>query len=154
TELRLVALEQLAGIEPGAVIADLTAAVRDHPTREPLAGALMRALWTDGRPAEALAVFEQTRAALADTLGTDPAAPLRELHLSILRGSPAPELEGGVARGAGRRPTRRTATTSSVGREDETAGVGHLVSESRLAPLVGPGGSGKPRLAVESARGL
>jgi predicted ATPase/DNA-binding SARP family transcriptional activator len=161
TELRLAALEQLADLEPVPLIADLTAAVRDHPTREPLAVALMRALWTDGRPAEALGVFEQTRAALAETLGVDPTPRLRELHLSILRGDPLPvvidpiRVGGGSAEaGAGRRSNLRNAITSFVGRDEEITRVRGLVAESRLLTLLGPGGSGKTRLAIESARGL
>jgi predicted ATPase/DNA-binding SARP family transcriptional activator len=149
TELRLAALEQLAELAPGEVIADLTAAAQEHPTRERLAGALMRALWTDGRPADALAVFERTREALADTLGVDPAPELRELHVQILRSD-----ETGPAPATPRGSTLRTALTSFVGRDDEVARVRALVTESRLTTLVGPGGAGKTRLAVESARGL
>jgi predicted ATPase/DNA-binding SARP family transcriptional activator len=153
TELRLAALEQLAALDPGAVIADLTAAVCEHPTRERLAGALMRALWTVGRPAEALAVFEQTRAALAESLGVDPSSELRELHLALLRHETPP---GAVAVAAPppSRSNLRSAITSFVGRDDEVAHVRALIAASRLTTLVGPGGAGKTRLALESARGL
>ena len=48
------------------------------------------ALRDAGRPAEALAAYEQARAVLADELGADPGAQLQELHLSVLRGEGAP----------------------------------------------------------------
>jgi predicted ATPase/DNA-binding SARP family transcriptional activator len=144
TELRLTALEDLATLAPGGVRAELTAAVQEHPTRERLVAALMRTLWTDGRPADALAVYERARATIAEQLGTDPSADLRELHLALLRGAPAPVTP---------RPSNlRNAITSFVGRDAELARVRTLVAGSRLVTLVGPGGAGKTRLAVESAR--
>ncbi|MEV5407563.1 BTAD domain-containing putative transcriptional regulator [Thermopolyspora sp. NPDC052614] len=45
----------------------------------------------------------------------------------------------------------RARLTSFVGREQEVERVGRLLAERRLVTLVGPGGAGKTRLAVESA---
>ncbi|HEX3785717.1 MAG TPA: LuxR C-terminal-related transcriptional regulator [Pseudonocardiaceae bacterium] len=42
--------------------------------------------------------------------------------------------------------------TSFIGREDEVAEVGRLLKASRLLTLIGPGGVGKTRLAVQAAR--
>ncbi|WP_335992075.1 helix-turn-helix transcriptional regulator [Glycomyces sp. MUSA5-2] len=42
--------------------------------------------------------------------------------------------------------------TGFIGREDELRAVGAAVASSRLVSLVGPGGSGKTRLAVRAAR--
>jgi predicted ATPase/class 3 adenylate cyclase len=44
--------------------------------------------------------------------------------------------------------------TTFVGREKEIADLAHLVSVARLVTLTGPGGSGKTRLAIESAKEL
>jgi predicted ATPase/DNA-binding CsgD family transcriptional regulator len=41
--------------------------------------------------------------------------------------------------------------TSFIGREREIADIKHLLSNSRLVTLTGPGGSGKTRLAIQSA---
>jgi len=42
--------------------------------------------------------------------------------------------------------------TSFVGRDRERAALGHLIEQQRLVTVVGPGGVGKTRLAVETAR--
>jgi predicted ATPase/class 3 adenylate cyclase len=42
--------------------------------------------------------------------------------------------------------------TTFVGREEELAKIEQLLSENRLLTLVGPGGTGKTRLALEAAR--
>lgn len=42
--------------------------------------------------------------------------------------------------------------TTFVARSDEMAAIGHLLERSRLVTLTGAGGSGKTRLALESAR--
>src|SRR5690242_378649 len=47
-----------------------------------------------------------------------------------------------------------TPLSSFVGREREVAGVRHLLAASRLVTLLGPGGIGKTRLAIEAATGM
>jgi predicted ATPase/DNA-binding SARP family transcriptional activator len=125
------------------VLADLESASATHPLRERLAGLRMRALYAAGRQSEALAVFEDIRGTLADELGVDPSAELREAHLAVVRGEVArvvPVVE--------RLPVR---LTSFIGREDELKLLSELLSGSRLVTLVGPGGAGKTRLATEAA---
>ena len=106
----------------------------------------MRALAATGRTAEALAAYERLRTTLADTLGTDPSPPLRDLHVALLREEvPAPALPR-----IGRRPGLRAGLTSFLGREAELGRVARRArSTSRLATVVGPGGAGKTRLATE-----
>ncbi|MFI1226552.1 MULTISPECIES: BTAD domain-containing putative transcriptional regulator [unclassified Streptomyces] len=70
-------------------IAELFALSAAHPLNEPLAAMLMRALYRDGRQADALTVFERARRLLADDLGVPPSGMLRRAHQMILRGDEA-----------------------------------------------------------------
>jgi predicted ATPase/DNA-binding SARP family transcriptional activator len=154
-ELRLGAVEDHADVDlavgaPDGLLPELTELTSTHPLREGLRAVHMRALCASGRPAEALASFEELRRALADSLGSDPSPALRDLHTAILRGGPGGA--GGSESATGPRTNLRAALTSFVGREPELARVGRLLDEGRLVTLVGPGGSGKTRLAVEIAR--
>jgi predicted ATPase/DNA-binding SARP family transcriptional activator len=150
TEVRVEADLQL-GRGAGLVI-ELTALVAEHPLRERMVGALMRALSEAGRPAEALTVYERIRQTLADQLGADPSPELSAVHTAALRGqidkAPAPTAE------AARRTNLRTPLTSFVGRDADVSVVSELVDDYRLTTLVGPGGFGKTRLAVEVARAM
>ncbi|MEU1392956.1 MULTISPECIES: BTAD domain-containing putative transcriptional regulator [unclassified Nonomuraea] len=157
-ERRLAALEDRieADLRCGGhqgVIPELGELVQRHPLRERLRGQLMRALRADGRPAEALVLYEETRRLLADELGADPSPELADLHRSLLRGAtspppaPAPRAETGTA--AVPLPGR---LTSFVGRDGDLAEVRALLAAARLVTLLGPGGAGKSRLAVELAR--
>ncbi|NJP94171.1 AfsR/SARP family transcriptional regulator [Nonomuraea sp. FMUSA5-5] len=150
-ELRLTATEDLYEAElslpdarPAAGLRELVAA---HPLRERGRELLMRALHAAGRPAEALAAYEEGRRLLADELGADPSPSLAALHLEILRGHPDPG--GPPARPAAVRTGVPAQLTSFVGREEELARLAALGS-ARLVTIVGPGGTGKTRLAIES----
>ncbi|GLX48416.1 hypothetical protein Shyhy01_13660 [Streptomyces hygroscopicus subsp. hygroscopicus] len=65
---------------------DLTALCDAHPLDEPLQALRLRALRDLGRPAQALAAYEDVRRLLADRLGSDPGAELRSLHAELLLG--------------------------------------------------------------------
>ncbi|GAB1509176.1 BTAD domain-containing putative transcriptional regulator [Actinophytocola sp. KF-1] len=150
--LRLNALEDRfdAEVRDGrgaALVTELTDLVAAHPTRERLVGALMRALVASGRDAEALQVYERTRETLADTLGVDPSAELSDLHVALLRGELGRREEA-------QKTNLRAELTSFVGKDTDVAAVAGLVSAHRLTTLIGPGGSGKTRLATETARTL
>ncbi|HEV2370762.1 MAG TPA: AfsR/SARP family transcriptional regulator, partial [Streptosporangiaceae bacterium] len=54
------------------IVAELSAVVADDPLAERPAGQLMRALYGCGRQADALQVYHDSRAALAEQLGLDP----------------------------------------------------------------------------------
>jgi DNA-binding SARP family transcriptional activator/tetratricopeptide (TPR) repeat protein len=75
---------------PGAVIDLLVDVTTEHPLVEPLAAALMRALYASGRSAEALDRYATIRQRLAEELGVDASAELQRLHQAILRGEPDP----------------------------------------------------------------
>jgi predicted ATPase/DNA-binding SARP family transcriptional activator len=104
-ELRLAAVEdrveaELAVGGQGGIVAELQALVAAHPLRERLRVQLMRALDASGRPAEALAVFEDARRMLAEELGVDPSAELAAVHLALLRAEPSrPAAPPAAARG-------------------------------------------------------
>jgi predicted ATPase/DNA-binding SARP family transcriptional activator len=179
--LRLTALEDRfdaevsLGVTPGqdgGLITELTDLVAAHPVRERLVAALLRALAATGRDTEALLVYERTRETLADTLGVDPSPELSALHLALLRGElgrgePGRDQAGGdpagpgartghgePRRNGGRKTNVRAELTSFVGREADVIAVRELVAGHRLTTLIGPGGSGKTRLATETARTL
>ncbi|WUI02401.1 winged helix-turn-helix domain-containing protein [Spirillospora sp. NBC_00431] len=134
--------------DAGAVVSALRGLVDAQPLRERARALLMRALHASGRQAEALAVFEDGRRTLAEELGADPSRELADVHLAILRG----EIGGdGGAPGEGVRANLPAQLTSFVGREEELRRVGKMLADGRLVTLLGPGGAGKTRLAVEAA---
>ncbi len=155
--LRLTALEDRFDAEVslghGAeLVTELTDLVAAHPVRERLVAALMRALVAAGRDTEALLVYQSTREALADALGVDPSPELSALHVALLRG----ELGRRDQRWGeeGRKTNLRAELTSFVGRDADVTAVRELIAGHRLTTLIGPGGSGKTRLATETARSL
>jgi len=121
--------------------------VAAHPVRERLVAALMRALVAAGRDTEALRVYQHTREALADELGVDPSPELSALHVALLRGELGRREEN-------RKTNLRAELTSFVGKDADVAAVRELIAGHRLTTLIGPGGSGKTRLATETARTL
>jgi predicted ATPase/DNA-binding SARP family transcriptional activator len=164
-ELKLAASEDLAevAITTGRardVTAELERLAVTHPLRERLHELLIRALYADGRQAEALAAYERVRSTLADELGTDPVSRLRELHVAVLRGEPIdPGVSATVVPAAAPEPrgrhNLRAPLTSFVGRTDDVAELSRLlVGDTRLVTMVGPGGAGKTRLATETGRTL
>jgi predicted ATPase/DNA-binding SARP family transcriptional activator len=155
--LRLTAMEDRFDAEVslghGAeLVTELTDLVAAHPLRERLVAALMRALAAAGRDTEALLVYQRTREALADALGVDPSPELSALHVALLRG----ELGRREQRRpeGGRKTNLRAELTSFVGKDADVAAVRELIAGHRLTTLIGPGGSGKTRLATETARTL
>ncbi|MGW3207895.1 BTAD domain-containing putative transcriptional regulator [Streptomyces sp. NPDC001135] len=126
----------------------LTALCDDHPLDEPLQALRLRALRDTGRPAQALAAYEDVRRLLADRLGSDPGPELRALHAELLLTQAPPEPE---RRALGNLPAR---LTSFVGREADIEAIGADLAAARLVTLLGPGGAGKTRLSQEAAEAV
>jgi DNA-binding SARP family transcriptional activator len=70
------------------VISELRQLIAVSPLWEHLHAQLMLALYSDGRPAEALAAYQHIRRVLVEELGTEPGTELRELHQQILSLNP------------------------------------------------------------------
>lgn len=122
---------------------------RQHVALEPWAEEahrhLMRLLAAGGQRSAALAQYESCRRALEQELGVTPSEPTRALHAQICSGE---SIHGDAA------PCRLPITqTSFVGRRQELARLGDLIEapDARLITLLGPGGSGKTRLAIAAA---
>ncbi|MCG0287307.1 BTAD domain-containing putative transcriptional regulator [Streptomyces sp. PSAA01] len=124
--LRLTALHRridadLALDRPTDVIPELRQLVADHPLDETFHAQLIRALRAAGHSADALAAYEDVRRILADRLGTDPGAELRELHRRLLTTNAEPALgEPGAARGGA--PTAEAAAPRADGHKGSGGG--------------------------------
>ncbi len=164
-ELRLATLEQrvdadLALGRHDDLVAELRRLVDEHPLRERLWGQLMLALYRCGRQSEALRAYGELRTVLGEELGIDPGPALRRLEEDMLHQRPGLEVPAGPSAvpdpTAGVRiPTNLpTRLTSFVGREDDIAQLERLCARARLVTLVGAGGVGKTRLALEVASRL
>ncbi len=69
------------------------------------------------------------------------------MHVALLRGELGRREED-------RKTNLRAELTSFVGKDADVAAVRELIAEHRLTTVIGPGGSGKTRLATETARTL
>jgi hypothetical protein len=68
-----------------AVIGELKTLVAEHPYNEPMWAQLMTAYYLAGRQSDALDAYRRLKAILADDLGIDPNATMRDLHGKMLR---------------------------------------------------------------------
>jgi predicted ATPase/DNA-binding SARP family transcriptional activator len=128
------------------VVANLESLVAEEPLREHRWAQLMLALYRGRRRAEALAAYQRLRRLLRDELGIEPSEELQRLEGQILRDAPD------LVPPPPPRPRRLPIPlTSFVGRERAVREVRKDLEDHRLVTLVGPGGVGKSRLAVEVA---
>jgi predicted ATPase/DNA-binding SARP family transcriptional activator len=145
-ELRIEA--ELALGQGPELVDELERLVREHPYREAFWRQLMLGLYRSQRQADALAAYRRARSALDEELGIEPGAELQALEAAILRHEvPAPD-------SAEIRHNLPEPATTFIGREAELSAVSSRVVDARLVTLVGVGGVGKTRLAIEVARSL
>jgi DNA-binding SARP family transcriptional activator len=176
-ELRVALQEEQfdADLELGhhaELVPDLAATVSANPLRERLAGQLMLALYRCNRQADALKVYQCMRERLAEELGSDPCAHLRDLHAAILRGDPvSPNSAETVADIANTAETADSAELTEmrpaqlppsvghfIGRDAELAALTRAISrptdEPRVLMVSGAGGIGKTALVVRWAHSV
>jgi len=109
---------------------------------------LMRLLALDGQRSAALAQYEVCRQRLADELGVEPTDETVALYKAILAGARAPPLLPST-------PLHNLPLppTPFVGRERELTDLAELLADPdcRMVTIMGPGGIGKTRLALQAA---
>lgn len=144
------------------LLVEISAAQATHPLDERLAGQLMLAQYRCGRQADALETYRKVREQLVEELGVDPGPALREVHRQILIGEAevpvAEPVSHTVSAPAQPLAVHRPRTgllrrvTSFVGHEHEVDQTIDALDAGPLVTLVGVGGVGKTRLALEVAR--
>jgi predicted ATPase/DNA-binding SARP family transcriptional activator len=137
----------------GAAIRALEIARSEDEHYEPAVRELMATLASEGRLQEALAAYQRLRSALRASLEADPDPQTRRLNRELLSGSLESPTE---APSDGAFPPRHNLPhppSSFIGRRRELAGIAQRLERTRALTLIGVGGVGKTRLALEAARG-
>lgn len=123
------------------------------PLHESAHRQLMRALAAQGQRSAALNQFQTCTTVLRDELGIEPEAETLLLHQEIQAGTLS-IVTSETEPSAVRRYALPESTTPFIGREAELDQLSQRFTERsyRLISLVGPGGIGKTRLALQAAR--
>lgn len=139
-----------------ASIGLLEALLADDPAYEEAHQAIVRALLANGQRSAALQQIERCRLALDRDLGVGLDPETAALAEVARRGEPLPR--GAILREASASYMDVPAlSTLTIGRRSDIAAVHRLLTEQagvRMVTIVGAGGVGKTRLAVETARGM
>ena len=153
----LVELARLyEGLQKPEAIDLLQRVVGLEPAHERANVDLMRLYAFTGQRSQALRQFERLRKALRDELDVEPEPQSEQLYGAILAG----QFAMGVQSSDETSPPPPSApannlpspVTSFVGREPEIGRLREALAGTRLLTIVGPGGAGKTRLALEVAR--
>lgn len=120
---------------------------------EPAYRALMSAHAAKGDMSKVAAVYERCVKSLKE-FGIEPSEQTKELYQNLKAGREIPKTLAGMPK----LPTKDVSLkipvplTSFVGREKELKEIAKLLSTSRLLTMIGPGGVGKTRLAIQTAQ--
>ncbi len=114
-----------------------------HPAREGLHLAFMRALAATGRVDEALRVANELRTAVAEATGLGVGDRVAELERQLLA---EPDGHGKVPRPE---PTPRPPSNAFVGRQADITALVDLAGRPGVVEIIGPAGVGKTRLVLE-----
>ena len=134
------------------VVGELDGWATMHPYRESLWQLLATALYRCGRQAEALERICALRRLLRDDLGLEISPPLAALELAILDQDLSldpPASQRTVSNSRGARTNLPRPLSAMVAADRQLGPLWAIVAEHRLVTLIGPGGVGKTRLAVE-----
>lgn len=156
--LETLARQALTTRDYTAAIGCLRRVVGCDPLRESAQRRLMEALVADGDVAAAMQVYRDLRILLRSELNTDPSPETTALfqqirsHARQKTEAPPPVSRSSAAASP---PSRIPhPLTELIGREKEVAEIESLLAGARLMTLVGTGGVGKTRLAIQIAEEL
>jgi predicted ATPase/DNA-binding SARP family transcriptional activator len=123
------------------------------PWREEAHCQLMRVLALDGQRSAALAQYESCKKVLAVELGAEPSAETRELYDQIRQGTLKLKDQPHTQISAAPVHNIPVPLTPFFGRDHELIDLNRLIADPnwRCITLVGPGGIGKTRLALQAA---
>ncbi|MEV1025616.1 BTAD domain-containing putative transcriptional regulator [Streptomyces sp. NPDC050264] len=147
------------------LVSELTGLVAESPIRERLRAQLMTALFRCGRQADALRLFHEGRAILAEELGVDPGPDLVAVYQAVLTGTPKPPVRPVRGPVLATRPfTLPPALADCAGRQAEfdelcaalapPSGEARGAFRSRRMLISGTAGVGKTTLAVQVAHAV
>ena len=123
----------------------LEALVGEHPFVESLWERLLVALYRSGRQTHALDAYHRLEEILREELGLEPGPELQRLQRRVLLHDP------GLLPPSSAPHEVHQVLASFVGRDAELNWLDSLVDEHRLITVLGPGGVGKTRVAIELA---
>ena len=124
-----------------------------EPWREEAERELMRLLAIAGRRSAALVQYERFRDLLQEELGIEPAEATQALYEAIKNDEVAP-IAAPAPAPVDAAHNLPAPLTEFIGRGDALAQTNRTLQETRFLTVVGPGGIGKSRLAIELAADL
>jgi DNA-binding SARP family transcriptional activator len=140
------------------VVEQIGAAVVRYPLAESLIAVQLRALYMNGRTAEALSRYSDVRQSFVDELGVEPGPELRDVHAALLSGDLPRERPVRLARHASRPQQLPADVHAFTGRVAELDALDALLTEADGEPTAviisavsGMAGVGKTALAVRWA---